>query len=60
MAAEYADDDDDKIAILDLKKVTLAEQKLHNSIMKVYALSSLMILSFLYAQSFLYFCDFST
>lgn len=35
MAAEYADDDDDKIAILDLKKVTLAEQKLHNSIMKV-------------------------
>lgn len=35
MAAEYADDDDDTAAILDLKKSTLEELKLHSSVMKV-------------------------
>ncbi|ONK63842.1 uncharacterized protein A4U43_C07F19500 [Asparagus officinalis] len=34
MAAEYADDDDEKTAILDLRKATLEELKLHDSVMK--------------------------
>ncbi|ONK73663.1 uncharacterized protein A4U43_C04F33970 [Asparagus officinalis] len=34
MAAEYADDDDEKTVILDLRKATLEELKLHDSVMK--------------------------
>lgn len=34
MAAEYADDDDEKATILDLKKSTLEELNLHASVMK--------------------------
>jgi len=52
MAAEYADDDDDKVAILDLKKVTLEELKLHDSVMKVSFEFSSNPFPFFYAQSF--------